>query len=99
MQKIKFFEQGICYKYPHIFLYFQANSGEDGNVLNEVSNPFSSPGSSDGSDIIPDNSDRNTATVTTKHVKQNSFDSGIADAAHSFSSTRGNNLATNVILD
>ena len=83
------------------FLYFQANSGEDGNVLNEVSNPFSSPGSSDGSDIIPDNSDRNTAIVTTKHVKQNSFDSGIADAAHSFSSTttRGNNLATNVILD
>ena len=82
---------------------FQANSGDDGNILNEVNTtfPLTSPGSSDGSDLIPDNSDRSTSSVTTKHVKQNSFDSGIADAAHSFSSTttRGNNLATNVILD
>ena len=44
------------------------------------------------SSIMADNSDSNNPNITTKHVKQNSFDSGIADAAHSFTSTKAGNL-------
>lgn len=84
-------------------LYSQAASGEDGNAENgERTNiSITSPGSSDVADtsIIPDNPNSNTENITTKHVKQNSFDSGIADAAHSFSSNRGSNAVTGVLSD
>ena len=86
-----------------LFLFLvQANSRQDSNALNALSTNFSitAAGSSDaGGDSIPDNSIPKTANVTTKHVKQNSFDSGIADAAHSFSSSGGSSSANGVLSD
>ena len=87
-----------------IFPIFQATSGEDGNGESgtvNISIP-SSPRSTDVADsnnMVPVNEDPNTSNITTKHVKQNSFDSGIADAAHSFSSSRGNNGITGVLSE
>ena len=84
----------------YVLLYFQSSSGEDRNVENEGSSfSITPPGPQDGPDGTNDNTDSNTANITTKHVKQNSFDSGIADAAHSFSSARGCNGVNNVFSD
>ena len=83
-------------------MFFQSSTGDDRNVENEGSSfSVTPPGPSDGPDgtILPDNADSSTANITTKHVKQNSFDSGIADAAHSFSSARGSNGVNNVLSD
>ena len=74
-------------------MIFQSSTGEERNGENEGSTfSITSPGPSDEPDgtIIPDIVDSGTANITTKHVKQNSFDSGIADAAHSFSSPKSN---------
>ena len=87
---------------PLLLFLVQANSRQDSNTLNAASTNLSitAAGSSDvGENSIADSSIHKTANVTTKHVKQNSFDSGIADAAHSFSSSGGNSSANGVSSD
>ena len=84
------------------FWHFQATSGENGTVENGGTNFSVNP--RETSDVPDthltdmDNPDPKTTNVTTKHVKQNSFDSGIADAAHSFSSARGSHKTVTSVL-
>merc|ERR1711894_291501 len=79
-------------------VFVQATTSDNGNT--EVDGTSFSPVSDsvDASILAAENSNSNNANIMTKHVKQNSFDSGIADAAHSFTSTRGGNGGVTGVL-